>query len=727
MGRLVIKGKLNGADLKVIKEHTGRLSNLQVLDLSDVTLVPDNVCYASSSYGFSGFNFYLSDADSVHVRKTSSSMFADASGAIYTYYTMDLGGLFGEYRGSNVMPSLKHVALPKNATGIGAVMFEGCKNLVSISVPKSVTKIGPMAFYDCRQLRTPDFGELTEIGFSAFTSTDSIDAIDLSHVTRMGTEAFYGSSIRKADLSSLDTIPDHAFGHCAQLDSVKFSPTLKVIGEWVFSDGCTRLTSLTLPETVTTIGKGAFYNSPLASINAPASLINVGSICLTGTPWLEAQTGEDGVIYFGNVALKPKEYNMTSLTLREGTVATAAGFVSGNDDLTSVTLPSTLRYIGAESFNGCDGLTTIALPQSLDSIGENAFYSCAALTTVNLPPSLVSIGDNAFYGCKGLTQVTLPEGLRTVGNYAFEGSGLGSVTVPEGVTRLGMWAFSTSTLIRVNFNARHAERGDYKSSDVYYGAFSNCDALERVTIGPEVEFLQEGLFSLCKNLSRVTFTDRKLPADRTASIDSASFAAAKPLVIGDYAFRNCSAWTDPSIPFGTTYIGQNAFQGVSFPNVWLPYGVETITGYGTSSFVEGSNIEEASLPPTLKNVNHYFLSPRNGSNLRTVYDYMTAPYVDADGNGLCLGDYRDSVTLYVLPGLLEAYKTVGDYYNHDKERWNYKAVLEMDAADVPTAIRKPAVDGKATSPAVYYDLQGRRVTNPRPGLYIVNGRKVVLR
>lgn len=771
VGSLTIKGKLNGADLKILAEHSGRLASLQELDMSEVTLVPDGVCYASQWYGMSGYDFYLSDGDSVKVGVVSNPMFAE-TGRSYSYYTMDLGGMFGDYRGygqnTDALTTLKHITLPKNTTGIGPVMFENCKGLVRVNVPESCTKVGVRAFYGCGQLKADNLKQLKEIGSEAFiNTTDRLGDIDLSHVTSMGDDAFEFSGICKADLSSLDTIPNEAFYGCDSLSSVTFSPTLKVISTRAFSKD-SRLTSVTLPETVTTIGSDAFGKTSIAEINAPSSLLYVDSYCLDGTPWLSAQTAVDGVIYFGNVALKAENSSVTSVSFREGTVSIASGFANrnniasvsfpstlrcigdyafgntkltevsvpesvdsigenafrDNESLTKATLPQSLQYIGGYAFSGCTSLSQIDLPQSLLGIGKYAFNGCTSLSQIDLPQSLLSIGDEAFRGCTSLKQIDLPQSLLSIDYGAFINSGIGSITVPENVTYLGQEAFNTDALVRATLNARHAD-GSW--------AFSGCKSLEKVTIGPNVEYLQPGMFSGCENLLKVDFSGRAIPADSAASADSVSFAQTTPLVISKQAFWRCDSWT-PVIPFGTTYIGTQAFTYCptsSITELWLPYGLETVEEYT----IEDWNIEKLSIPPTMKDMasDAYTLFTED---LRTVYDYMTEPYVTSEGRGLWLGT-RDSVTLYVMPGLLEDYKAVGadasgsnhyyySYYNHNKQQWNYKAVLEM-ASGVPTAVKGvPAVDGNGSQP-VYYDLQGRRVANPHHGIYIVNGRKVVIR
>ena len=196
------------------------------------------------------------------------------------------------------------------------------------------------------------------------------------------------------------------------------------IGSYAFS-GCSRLTSLTLPASITEIGDLAF-------------------------------SGCSG---------------LTSLTLPAGITEIRYHAFYGCSGLTSLTLPAGITSIGGGAFYGCSGLTSLNLPAGITEIGVDAFSDCCGLTSLNLPAGITRISSYAFYGCSGLTSVTLPAGITSIGWYAFEGcSGLTSVNLPAGITSIGEYAFygcSGLTSIYV-----YAE----KVPGIGSNAFKECDA-----------------------------------------------------------------------------------------------------------------------------------------------------------------------------------------------------------------------------------------------------------
>ncbi len=150
--------------------------------------------------------------------------------------------------------------------------------------------------------------------------------------------------------------------------------------------GCSGLTSITIPSSVTSIGMSAFYScSGLTSINVSDSNPKYSSV--------------DGMLC---------NKDQTKL------IAVPNGKTS------SIILPSSLTSIGSSAFEGCSGLTSITLPSSVRSIEFWAFFNCSGLTSITLPSSLTSIGSYAFYGCSGLTSITLPSSLKSIGSYAFD-------------------------------------------------------------------------------------------------------------------------------------------------------------------------------------------------------------------------------------------------------------------------------------------------------------------
>ena len=258
------------------------------------------------------------------------------------------------------------------------------------------------------------------------------------------------------------TIPAELDGHA-----------VREIGEEAFRD-CD-LTTVTLPEGLTSIGDSAFYfcNS-LTAVTLPDSLTSIGanpfSRCdslakIDVSPDHPVFAQIDGVLY--------EKATKTLICYPAGkagdTFAVPDGILAIGDDafyrcvsLTTVTLPDSLTTIGDSAFSFCESLTTVTLPDSLTTIGDHAFSNCESLTTITLPESLTSTGDYAFSRCYALTTVTLPEGLTSIGEGAFAFcEALTSVTLPDGLTSIGDSAFSncdalTLTVPRDSYACQYA-------------------------------------------------------------------------------------------------------------------------------------------------------------------------------------------------------------------------------------------------------------------------------
>ena len=183
--------------------------------------------------------------------------------------------------------------------------------------------------------------------------------------------------------------------------------------------GCSGLTSVTIPSSVTEIGRYAFASSGLTRVTIPSSVTEIGSSafsCCSG---------------------------LTSVTIPSSVTKIGYGTFSDCSGLTSVTIPSSVTEIGSSAFAYCRGLTSVTIPSSVTKIGYETFAYCRGLTSVTVPSSVTKIGDNAFSGCSGLTSVTIPSSVTKIGDNAFSGcSGLTSVTIPSSVTEIGDNAFS---------------------------------------------------------------------------------------------------------------------------------------------------------------------------------------------------------------------------------------------------------------------------------------------
>ena len=169
-----------------------------------------------------------------------------------------------------------------------------------------------------------------------------------------------------------------------------FTTSNDIIGVYTFS-GCSSLTSVNIPSSVTRIGDGAFSGcSSLTSINIPSSVTEIGDWAFKGC---------------------------TSLT--------------------NIDIPSSVTKIGKDTFYKCNSLTSVNIPSSVTEIGEWAFQSCSSLTNINIPSSVTRIGDGAFSGCRSLTSVNIPSSVTSIGMSVFSScSSLTSVNIPSSVTEI---------------------------------------------------------------------------------------------------------------------------------------------------------------------------------------------------------------------------------------------------------------------------------------------------
>ena len=137
---------------------------------------------------------------------------------------------------------------------------------------------------------------------------------------------------------------------------------------------CSGLTSVTIGNSVTSIGVRAFFNcSGLKDIY----ITDLTAWCnISGLNYLMSYNSIDKKLYLNN--------NL----------------------VTTLTIPDSVTTIGSGTFYGCSGLTSVTIPDSVISIGELAFYGCSGLTSVTIPDSVTSIGDCAFSGCSGLKNIT---------------------------------------------------------------------------------------------------------------------------------------------------------------------------------------------------------------------------------------------------------------------------------------------------------------------------------
>lgn len=649
IGSLTLHGPIGSQDLAAIHEHTGRLSNLQNLDLGDVTLVPDEGMYASrsirSDVGIGNITdqFYLSEREETEHTGGSNGVTSNFTDKIYT---MRLGALV---HGNT---ALRRLVMPKETKVLGEYLAEGAASLYEVVLPAGIDSIPEFAFNGCRKLTTINMGAVKKVGQYAF-SNSSLTHADLSEATAIGKYAFAGGMMSKVDLSSLTDIEEGVFMNCKSLKDVVWGKQLKSIGVQSFYG--TAIKELILPESLVSIDWEAFRKAPVENITLPSTTVRVSAIAFSETPWESFQRRQttEGVIYLGNIAMFgatnwPSTAGST-LEFRDGTTVVADDFeIDKSQNVIKLVFPASLRRIGDFRFQRAFEYATEAnLPDGLESIGKNAFYS-AKMKTVTIPASVKEIGDHAF-------------------------------------------AYNTN-LILLNYNATNVVGG--------VGIFRDCTALEGVTVGAGVPEIPEAAFRGCTNLYQMKYAGEKAskkPSKSAMAANNAGFVfreecfeqcAALKVVeypadtrsIEDYAFSN-SGLTEAKLPWHIVELGSDAFYNCkSLTTVYLPYSLKTIPSNAfyndpiTSIYAYGSDPVEVTGDPSsftrMAKTAKVYVRPEclykwDASPVWTKFDIyeMDQEHIDmSDVGTIVIDDENADATLYDLQGRKVSYPVKGGIY-----------------------------------------------------------------
>ena len=692
---LVIKGKLNAADIKYLKEASGRIANLESLDLYDVELVSGDESYGTVTVKIEGFvnsgnhyTCYISDTTYVEYVGSEVNGLGGGNG----YYNCYGKGLAGAFNGSR----LKRIVLPKGMENVGMYAFSGSGNLVEVVVPESVERIDENAFNSCSAIRSFTMpSAVKELSPFIFAGCGELANVgDISAISNIGEYAFKDcrslvgdANDLKLKLCSFDSIPDGLFSGCPEISDIEFSNGLSYIGEKAFN-GCSNIKSLLFPNTLRRIEASAFANcTSLEAFNCPTSLESVNANSFYGTPWQERliKNGKNEILYLGNIALAyvfDKSCKDAHLDFREGTTSIADNFyydinyvdyVFSELSIKKITLPSSLRRIGDRAF-GAErnyglmirnaNITEIKLPESLEEIGDYAFSDSKLLNAVDFPSSLKHIGQNAFAYCKSFTTLTLPSTIETIGTYAFR---------------------NCESIAKVYYDVP-----DAKGADIFFFSTSNGCTADKVIIGANVRVLPQGVFYNAKNLVKVEFEER---------------GEEQKLTLGESSFARCSNLQKIELPVGLDTIAESSFMRCSvLSEVRLPESLENIAN---NAFSECTSLKTIEFPSTLKSIGH---SAFEDVVLQMITVRATTPPVLSKlvytGYSRLYPTFSDySAEVHIPKG------TLADYQATD---WNNFTLID----DLETGV-EDVVGGAPVYAVDYYSLDGRKLSKPQSGITVV--------
>jgi TolB-like protein len=228
------------------------------------------------------------------------------------------------------------------------------------------------------------------------------------------------------------------------LTSVTIPNNVTSIGQNTFYDN--KLTSVIIPNSVTSIGQYAFGSNQLTSVTIPNNVTSIGQNAFRSNPLTSVIIG-NSVTSIGQEAFYDNK--LTSVTIGNSVISIGLNAFRGSQ-LTSVVIPNSVITIGQESFRD-NRLTSVVIGNSVTSIGYAALYA-NRLTSLTIPDSVIAIGQYAF-GSNQLTTVTIPNSVTSIGGQAFYENQLVSVTIPDSVTSIGGQAFYSNPLTSVAIGA----------------------------------------------------------------------------------------------------------------------------------------------------------------------------------------------------------------------------------------------------------------------------------
>ena len=504
--------------------------------------------------------------------------------------------------------NLNSVVIPEGVTIIGSRAFYGCTNLTEVTIPLSVVEIGPESFVGCDSLTTVYYAGTQEEWDAIYISNDNTSLFNANIVVKE-LKPFIVTSNNKAKVGYTGTEgenlvipetfvdPDDGLGY-------------KVVGiEMGAFFGCSKLSSVTIPNTVTTIGDGAFQScTGLTSIDIPEGVESIGVSTFQGCTALT------------EIEIPGSVTNIGKKTFQ------------GCTALTEIEIPEGVEIIGDSAFRNCNSLESVVIPEGVTTIEGCAFQNCIKLTSIKLPNTITSIGNSVFYGCVELTSIKLPNKLTSIGTYTFDGCiRLESIEIYESVTSIKESAFIRCDALNTvyytgteeQWNAINIESGnealtnavrkyaqeyiltdsrvvgytgeenehlvipatlvnpftgDYcKITKIEDSLFQDCSNLASVTIEEGVETIGPRAFMNCYNLNKVV-----IPGS-IKTIEFATFSCCRSLkeviipegieTIGNSAFNDCGSLTSVTIPNTVTTIGEGAFNSC--------YSLTTVNYTGT--------------------------------------------------------------------------------------------------------------------------------------------------
>lgn len=354
-------------------------------NIANITL-PDSVEYISN-YTFSDTAFYNNPANWENNVLYIGKFLVEAESSLSGVYTIKDGTkMICDYAFDHCM-LLTDIIIPDSVVTIGEAAFRRCEALENITISNGAKTIEAEAFAYCKSLTSITIPDSVEkIGSSAFSHCESLANVSIGDgVKEIGNQAFGGT-----EFSAQESNWENDVLYCGEylLDG---SPE----GDYTIKDGtkviavcafrsCEDLTSVTVPDSVISIGYDAFRDTGVYN---------------------DINNWENGVLYIGKFLVEAQRGLSGDYKIKEGTIGIVGYAFLSCESLTSVTIPDSVKTIGEKAFSGCSSIKNIILPNGITTIKEETFGGCKKLYSITIGNGVADIDENAFGSCFALSQV----------------------------------------------------------------------------------------------------------------------------------------------------------------------------------------------------------------------------------------------------------------------------------------------------------------------------------
>ena len=590
--------------------------------------------------------------------------------------------------------------------------------LTELIIPDDITEIKPRLFFNCSTIESLQIGKNVEtIGVSAFHNCSGITNLTIPDKVRtIGAYAFCGlTKVTSFTIpGNVSVIEDNTFGYMTSLQQIAIEEGITTINGRAFNH-CEKLTSITIPNSVTSLGTAFQYCYKLNNAvlgNGIKTIVNDTFYFCTA---LNSLTIPPSVTSIGSLGYNCKNIKSVYISdlsawcrinfTYEHPLANGASLYLNGEKIMELVIPDDITEIKQYTFYRCRGIAKVHINNNVKKIGKYAFNECYDISQVILGDSVTSIDTYAFYDCYALRSINFPNSLKSIGNNSFARCSLSDITIPASVTTIDQEAFRYCTSLGSVTSYIPADKLFTINTSVFYNVNSNCTLY--VPYGAKEKYASTIGWNKFTNIV-------EMPATFDLKVSAAGYAT----LYLDF---------DALIPEGVEVYTASTVDGNRLLMQQVTGTLPANTGAivraeaGTYTFTESSETAQAIENNLLQgSVEEEYITPEEHTRyyVLAMKDGVVGMYEDALSGGTFKNNAKKAYLalkgkgLGIYDGEVDTENTGAQLSN--SYYFDFSGTTAIDA--VTECVEN-----------VYYDLSGRRVENPTQGIYIVNGKKILVK